>query len=114
MPAITKGQTCLFGIGATYYLGFVQSVSIKSNFANEDEVVDEEGNVVTRHYDDRRKEITLEVVPKTGAAPTIGQDLSFLGTTYIIESVDDKREAKGFVKYTITARNYEKIAGGGS
>jgi len=110
MAAITKGQTCLFGIGETSTLGYVQSVSVKHSFANEEEVVDEEGNVVTRHYDDRRKEITMEVIPKSGAAPETGGNLTFDGITYIIESVDDKREAKGFVKYTVTGRNYEKIA----
>lgn len=110
MAEVSKGTAHLYGINGTSTIGTVVSVTVKESFANVAEVNDEEGNVIHKRYDDRRKELSLEVIPQSGAAPEVGGSVTWDGVSYIIESVDDKREAKGFVRYTITGVNYELIA----
>ena len=88
----------------------VQSVTTKKSFANTSEVVDEKGNRITKRYDDLSNDITIEVIPKDGfTEPVPGATLAYKGVTYIVESVDDKREAKGFVRYTLTCTKPEYI-----
>ena len=109
MAEVSKGTAHLYGIDGTSTLGTVVSVTVKKSFANMAEVNDEQGNVIHKRYDDRRKELSIEVIPKEGDAPEEGGTIAWKGVNYIIESVDDKREAKGFVRYTITAVKYELI-----
>jgi len=110
MAAVNHGEAFLYGVDGTITGCAVQSVSRKKSFANVAEVVNEQGNRITKRYDDISDDITIELIPKsTYAVPTAGSRLTFDGVSYIIESIDDKQEAKGFVRYTLTCTKPEYI-----
>lgn len=124
MSAISTGVTCLYGIGDGQVASlFVQSYSISSSFGNTATVVDENGNVVTVRYDDRKSEITVEGIAKSSSVPVLGATFSFTVKTASaypagaasasfsghVTKVDDKGSNKGFVSVTVTAESYEKI-----
>jgi hypothetical protein len=110
MAAVNQGEAFLYGIDGTITNCAVQSVTRKKSFANTSEVVNEQGNRITKRYDDVSDDITIELIPKSAySVPAIGGRLSYGGVSYIIESVDDKREAKGFVRYTLTCQKPEYI-----
>lgn len=109
MGQVTHGEAFLYGIDGTITNCAVQSVSRKKSFANTSEVVNEQGNRITKRYDDISAD-TVELIPKgTYSEPEPGQSLTYKTIKYIIESVDDKREAKGFVRYTLTCTKPEYI-----
>lgn len=110
MAPVNQGEAFLYGIDGTITACAVQSVSIKKSFANTSEVVNEAGNRITKRYDDLSQDLTIELIPKEAfVEPTPGAKITYKGSQYIIESIDDKREAKGFVRYTVTAQKQEYI-----
>jgi hypothetical protein len=100
---ISHGDAYIFGIDGTITGCSVQSVQRKKSFANTTEVVNENGNRVHKRYDDVDDAITIELIPKAAGftEPVAGTKLVWKSVNYIVESVDDKREAKGFVRYTL-------------
>ena len=124
MAAISNGTTCVYGITGTVSNLFVQSYSISSSFNAESMVVNEAGITVTHRLDDRKSEITIEGIAKTGSIPVLGATLSFTVNTSsaypggtasvsfagVVTKVDDKGSSQGFVSVTVTAESYEGIS----
>lgn len=123
MAAISNGTTCVYGITGTVSNLFVQSYSISSSFNAESMVVNEAGITVTHRLDDRKSEITIEGIAKTGSIPVLGATLSFTVNTSsaypggtasasfsgVITKVDDKGSSKGFTSVSVTAVDFEGI-----
>jgi hypothetical protein len=105
------GEAFLYGIDGTITGCAVQSVQRKRSFVNTAEVVNEQGNRITKRYDDLDTAITIELIPKaTGfTEPVAGTKLTYKSVNYIVESVDDKQEAKGFVRFTLSCLKPEYI-----
>lgn len=123
MAAISNGTTCVYGIAGTVSNLFVQSYSLSASFNAEAMVVDETGITKTHRLDDRKTEITIEGIAKTGSIPVLGATLAFTVNTSsaypsgsasasfsgVITKVDDKGSNKGFTAVTVTAVDFEGI-----
>jgi hypothetical protein len=124
MAAITNGTSCVYGIAGTVTNLFVQSYSLSASFNNEAMVISEAGLTVTHRLDDRKTEITIEGIAKTGSIPTLGATLTFTVNTSsaypagsasasftgVITKVDDKGSNKGFTSVSVTAVDFEGIS----
>jgi len=124
MAAVAQGTTCTYGVAGTITNLFVQSYTVSASFNNENMVQDETGLTKTMRYDDRKTELSVEgVVKSSGDAPALGATLSFTvaakgaypsGTASnsfvgVITKVEEKGSNKDFVKYAITAVDYEGV-----
>jgi hypothetical protein len=123
MAAIINGTTCVYGISGTVSNLFVQSYSLSSSFNAESMVINEAGLTVTHRLDDRKSEITIEGIAKTGSIPILGATLSFTVNTSsaypagsasasfsgVITKVDDKGSSQGFTSVSVTAIDFEGI-----
>jgi hypothetical protein len=123
MAAIINGTTCVYGISGTVSNLFVQSYSLSSSFNAESMVINEAGLTVTHRLDDRKSEITIEGIAKTGSVPVLGATLSFTVNTSsaypagsastsfsgVITKVDDKGSSQGFTSVSVTAVDFEGI-----
>ena len=121
--AISNGTSCLYAIQGTVANLFVQSYSLSSSFNAESMVVNEAGITVTHRLDDRKSEITIEGIAKTGSIPVLGATLSFTVNTAsaypaggasasfsgVITKIDDKGSNKGFTSVSVTAVDFEGI-----
>ena len=121
--AISNGTSCLYAIQGTVANLFVQSYSLSSSFNAESMVVNEAGITVTHRLDDRKSEITIEGIAKTGSIPVLGATLSFTVNTSssypggtasasfsgVITKVDDKGTSQGFTAVSVTAVDFEGI-----
>jgi len=125
MASVTKGVSCLYGIGSgTVTNLYVQSYSVSASFNNEDTVQDESGITKTWRADDRKTEITVEGICKAASVPVLGASFSFTidaegaypsGTASAsfagwVSKVDIKAGNKEFVKCSVTAVDFEGIA----
>ena len=124
MAAISNGTSCVYGIAGTVSNLFVQSYSLSASFNNESMVISEAGLTVTHRLDDRKTEITIEGIAKTGSIPTLGATLTFTVNTSsaypagsasasftgVITKVDDKGSNKGFTSVSVTAVDFEGIS----
>lgn len=124
MAATVVGTVCTYGVAGTVTNLFVQSYSLKSSFISEDTVTNESGLTSTWRGDDRTSELSVEGIVKTGNPPVLGANISFtlsttssVGTgtasssfTGVITAVEEKGGTKEFVKYSITAKDWEGIA----
>ena len=86
-------------------------------------VVNEAGITVTHRLDDRKSEITIEGIAKTGSIPVLGATLTFTVNTSsaypggnasasfsgVITKVDDKGTSQGFTAVSVTAVDFEGI-----
>ena len=124
MAAVAQGTTCTYGVAGTITNLFVQSYTASASFNNESMVQDETGLTKTMRYDDRKTELTVEgVVKASGDAPALGATLSFSvaaksaypsGTASnsfvgVITKIEEKGSNKDFVKYSITALDFESV-----
>jgi len=124
MAAVAQGTTCTYGVAGTITNLFVQSYTVSASFNNENMVQDETGLTKTQRYDDRKTELTVEgVVKSSGDAPALGATLSFTvaakgaypsGTASnsfvgVITKIEEKGSNKDFVKYAITAVDFEGV-----
>lgn len=122
MAAITQGTTCLYGIAGTVTNLYVQSYSVSSAFNVAEMVMDENGITKTWRGDDRKSELSLEGVCKTGTVPVLGASITFTvhantaygttgSTSYVgwVTKIDEKGGNKEFTKVSITAEAYEGI-----
>jgi hypothetical protein len=123
MAAIINGTTCVYGISGTVSNLFVQSYSLSSSFNAESMVINEAGLTVTHRLDDRKSEITIEGIAKTGSVPVLGATLSFTVNTSsaypagsastsfsgVVTKVDDKGSSQGFTSVSVTAVDFEGI-----
>ena len=124
MAAVAQGTTCTYGVAGTITNLFVQSYTVSASFNNENMVQDETGLTKTMRYDDRKTELSVEGVVKTsGDAPALVATLTFTvaakgaypsGTASntfvgVITKIEEKGSNKEFVKYSITAVDFEGI-----
>lgn len=124
MAATVVGTVCTYGVAGTVTNLFVQSYSLKSSFISEDTVTNEQGLTSTWRGDDRTSELSVEGIVKVGNPPVLGATITFtlsttssVGTgtasssfTGVITAVEEKGGTKEFVKYSITAKDWEGIA----
>jgi len=119
----------MYGVAGTQLTTplFVQSYTVSASFNNEAMVQDETGLTKTQRYDDRKTELTIEGVVKSAAsgspAPALGAILTFTvsalsaypsGTASntfvgIVTKVEEVGSSKDFVKYKITAVDFEGV-----
>lgn len=95
MPNTYGLSSLVFGVPAiSGYCVQTQSVSSKNNV--EATVLDENGIIVHRRYDDLQSEVSWEAYVNGGSIPTPGSTMAIDSVTYIVVSCDVKRENKGF------------------
>jgi hypothetical protein len=125
MAAIVKGVTAIYGIaGATVSNAVVQSYTNDGEFTSEATIVDEDGMTVAWRGDDRKTQISVELIAKTSAIPQLGAAFtitvntasSYAGGTAStafsgwVQKVSEKGSNRGYSAVTVTAIGYESIA----
>lgn len=125
MAAIVKGVTAIYGCaGVTVSNAVVQSYTNDGEFTAEATVVDENGITVAWRGDDRRTQITVELIAKTTAMPTLGGSFSVTVNTASaypggvasasfsgwVTKISDKGSNRGYSAVSVTAVGYEGIA----
>ena len=124
MAAVAQGTACTYGVAGTVTNLFVQSYTCSASFNNENMVQDEAGLTKTMRYDDRKTELSVEgVVKSASAGPALGATLTFTVAASsafpagsasnsfvgVITKVEEKGSNKDFVKYSITAVDFEGV-----
>ena len=124
MAAIVQGITAIYGMeNTTVDNAVVQSYTNDGEFNNETTIVDEAGNTIAWRGDDRKTQITVELIAKTTAMPALGADFSVTintdaaypggspSTTFSgwVTKVSDKGSNKAYSAVTVTAVGYEAI-----
>lgn len=96
-----------FGVvtGAATY-GVCQNIEIESTIENET-YLDADGDVAGVHSGDEQKKISCEYIYDGTAAPTVGNTMAIGGVTYVVTSVKQVEENKGFRKVQIEGINWE-------
>jgi hypothetical protein len=125
MAAIVKGVTAIYGIaGATVSNAVVQSYTNDGEFTSEATIVDEDGMTVAWRGDDRKTQISVELIAKTSAIPQLGAAFSITVNTASsyaggtastafsgwVQKVSEKGSNRGYSAVTVTAIGYESIA----
>jgi len=88
----------------------VQSDSFSYSFANDTEVADQQGRVITDRLDDTRVEVTLDgVLLASDEIPDNGTAFQYNGVKYILKSIDDKGTNKDFRKVSVKGIKYQQI-----
>jgi len=125
MAAIVKGVTAIYGVaGATVANAVVQSYTNDGEFTSEATIVDEDGMTVAWRGDDRKTQLSVELIAKTSAIPQLGAAFSLTvntassyaggtaSTTFTgwVQKVSEKGSNRGYSAVTVTAVCYEAIA----
>jgi hypothetical protein len=123
--AIVRGVTAIYGLpGATVANAVVQSYTNDGEFTSEATIVDEDGLTIAWRGDDRKTQISVEIIAKTSAIPVLGATFtltvntasSYAGGTAStafsgwVTKVSDKGSNRGYSAVTVTAVGYEAIA----
>jgi hypothetical protein len=114
VSSTTKGTAHIYGVSGTITGLTVQSYTVTKSWANADEVTNSVGEVIAVRYSDKRVNLTIEgLVPSTYSQEP-GDTLSFTGnniafTNGHITQVEERGEAKGFMRVSITAIDFENI-----
>ena len=107
----TYGVTHVFGIYGTENFITIQSDDLTQRQALDVEVTDETGRVITNRLDDLRLETTISGVLKDSATiPTVGNQLTYNGTAYIIKDVTNNGTNNGFRKVSCKLVKYQLIS----
>lgn len=124
MAAIVKGVTAIYGVaGATVSNAVVQSYTNDGEFNNEITIVDETGKTVAWRGDDRKTQISVELIAKTSAMPVLGAAFTITvntasaytagtastGFSGWVTKISDKGSNKGYSAITVTAVGYEGV-----
>lgn len=124
MAAIVKGVSAIYGVGDTLVSNaVVQSYTNDGEFTSEATIVDENGLTVAWRGDDRKTQITVELIAKTTAIPQLGATFtvtvntasSYAGGTAStsfdgwVTKVSDKGSNRGYSAISITAVGYEGV-----
>ena len=108
---VTKGTAHIHGVAGTVTGLTVQSYTVSTSFANNEEVTDAQGNVLGVRMSDKRQNLTIEGLVPTSYSGTIGSDLTFTGNGISfaghITQIEERGEAKGFMRISVTAVDYE-------
>ena len=122
--AIVQGISAIYGIGNTTVSNAVcQSYTNDGEFNNEATIVDEDGLTITWRGDDRKTQISVEMIAKTTAMPVLGAAFSVTINTAAsypagtastsfsgwVTKISDKGSNKGYSAITVTAVGYEAI-----
>lgn len=125
MAAIVQGITAIYGMdNTTVANAVVQSYTNDGEFNNETTIVNEAGKTIAWRGDDRKTQITVELIAKTTAMPVLGADFSVTintlssyptgsaSTTFSgwVTKVSDKGSNKAYSAVTVTAVGYEAVA----
>jgi hypothetical protein len=123
--AIVKGVTAIFGCkDTTVANGVIQSYTNDGEFTSEATIVDENGLTVAWRGDDRRSQITVELIAKSSTMPTLGGTFTVTvnaNSSYTegsastsfngwVTKVSDKGSNRGYSAFSITAVGYEGIS----
>ena len=124
MAAENYGISAIYGVGDTKVSSaIVQSYTNDGEFNNEATIVDETGVTVTWRGDDRKTQISVEMIAKTSSMPVLGALFSVeintaaaypsgsASTTFSgwVTKISDKGSNKGFSAITVTAVGYEAV-----
>lgn len=111
---VVKGTAHIHGINGTVTGLTVQSYTVSRSFANADEVVDKDGMVIAVRYYDERTNLSVEGLVPSSYTAAIGDALSFTGNGIAfsghITNIEERGEAKGFMRISVTGVDYEDIA----
>ena len=114
MSNTTKGTAHIYGIAGTVSSLTVQSYTVSSSWANADEVTNSVGEVIAVRYSDKRVNLTVEGLVPSVYSAAIGDALTFTGngiafTAGHITQIEERGEAKGFMRISVTAVDFENI-----
>jgi hypothetical protein len=111
MATVTKGTAHIHGINGTLTGLTVQSYTVSKSFANADEVTNAVGVVIGVKMYDERTTLQVEGLVPTAYTASPGDALSFTGNgiafTGFIQSVEERGEAKGYMRISVRATDYE-------
>jgi len=122
--AIVKGVQAIYAIANTQVdNAIVQSYTNDGEFSSEATIVDENGLTVAWRGDDRKTQISLEIIAKTTAIPVLGSEITVTVNTASsysagsasstfsgwVTKVSDKGSNRGYSAVTVTAVGYEGI-----
>lgn len=125
MAAIVKGVSAIYGCGSTTVANaVVQSYTNDGEFTSEATIVDENGLTVAWRGDDRRSQITVELIAKSSSMPTLGSTFAVTvnaNSSYTegsastsfngwVTKVSDKGSNRGYSAVSVTAVGYEGIS----
>lgn len=124
MAAIVKGVSAIYGVGDTLVSNaVVQSYTNDGEFTAEATIVDENGLTVAWRGDDRKTQISVELIAKTSAIPQLGASFSVTVNTASsytagsastsfsgwVTKVSDKGSNRGYSAISVTAVGYEGV-----
>ncbi len=122
--AVVQGVNAIYGIGDTTVSNAIcQSYTNDGEFNNEVTIVDETGVTVTWRGDDRKTQISVDMIAKTSTMPVLGSSFSVTvnansaypggtaSTTFDgwVTKISDKGSNKSFSAITVTAIGYEAV-----
>ena len=122
--AVTQGISAIYALeNTTVSNAVVQSYTNDGEFNAEATLVDETGLTIAWRGDDRKTQITCELIAKTSAMPelgaaftvTINTEASYTGgsasTTFTgwVTKISDKGSVKNYSSVTVTAVGYEGV-----
>jgi hypothetical protein len=124
MSASVHGITAIYGMdNTTVANAVVQSYTNDGEFNNETTIVNEAGKTIAWRGDDRKTQITVELIAKTTSMPVLGASFSVTintlssypsgsaSTTFSgwVTKVSDKGSNKNYSAVTVTAVGYEAV-----
>ena len=114
MASVTKGTAHIHGINGSLTGLTVQSYTVSKSFANSDEVTNAVGVVIGVKMYDERTTLQVEGLVPTTYSASIGDALSFTGNgiafSGFIQTIEERGEAKGYMRISVSAIDYEGIA----
>jgi hypothetical protein len=114
MATVTKGTAHIHSISGTITGLTIQSYTVSKSFANSDEVTNASGVVIGVKMYDERTTLQVEGLVPTSYSAAIGDALSFTGNgiafSGFIQSIEERGEAKGYMRISVSAIDYEGIA----
>ena len=124
MAAVVQGVSAIYALqNTTVSNAVVQSYTNDGEFNAEATIVDETGKTITWRGDDRKTQITVELIAKSTSTPVLGADFSVTintassypsgtaSTTFsgCVTKISDKGSVKGYSAVTVTAVGYEAV-----
>ena len=124
MAAVVQGVSAIYALqNTTVSNAVVQSYTNDGEFNAEATIVDETGKTIAWRGDDRKTQITVELIAKSTSMPILGADFSVTintassypsgtaSTTFsgFVTKISDKGSVKGYSAVTVTAVGYEAV-----
>jgi hypothetical protein len=124
MAAVVQGISAIYALLNTNVdNAVVQSYTNDGEFNAEATIVDETGKTIAWRGDDRKTQITVELIAKSTSMPILGAEFSVTintaasypsgsaSTTFSgwVTKISDKGSVKGYSAVTVTAVGYEAV-----